>query len=109
MTDAYDAILRKSLDDAYRRQRWMKIIAVVFFVLGGGNMALAMIKLQDMRLLYMATFVGLLLWTGGLAIAILYVSNRNAQLILRTIALISEANEDASAHPSRGTPAKQEG
>jgi hypothetical protein len=108
MTEAYEAILRKSLDSVDRRQKWMKIIAVVFIVLGGGNAALAMINLQDLRLLYIATFVGLVVWTGGLAIATIGVSNRNAQLVLQAIALVSEANEDASAHPSRETPAKQE-
>jgi hypothetical protein len=36
------------------------------------------------------------------------VANRNAQLVLQAIALVSEANEDASAQPSRETPAKQE-
>jgi hypothetical protein len=108
MTEAYEAVLRKSLDSVDRRQKWMKIIAVVFIVLGGGNAALAMINLQDMRLLYIATFVGLVLWTGGLAVAILGVSGRNAQLILQAIALISEANGDTSAHPSSGTPVKRQ-
>jgi hypothetical protein len=107
MTEAYEAILRKSLDSVDRRQKWMKIIAVVFIVLGGGNAALAMINLQDLRLLYIATFVGLVVWTGGLAVAILGVSNRNAQLVLQAIALVSEANEDASAQPSRETPGKR--
>ncbi|MGD0903875.1 MAG: hypothetical protein ABR924_13130 [Terracidiphilus sp.] len=109
MTEAYETILRKSLDSVDRRQKWMKIIAVVFIVLGGGNAALGMINLQDMRLLYIATFVGLVVWTGGLAIATIGVSNRNAQLILQAITLVSEANGDASARPSRETPGRREG
>jgi hypothetical protein len=80
----------------------MKIIAVVFIALGGGNVALAMIYLQDLRMLYIATFVGLILWTGGLAIAILGVSNRNAQLVLQAIALVSEAAGGTLTHPSSG-------
>jgi hypothetical protein len=109
MTEAYESILRKSLDAVDRRQKWMKIIAVVFIALGGGNVALAMICLQEPRMLYIGTFVGLILWTGGLAIAILGVSNRNAQLVLRAITLISEAAGDRTAHPSGGALDKREG
>jgi hypothetical protein len=97
MTEAYEAVLRKSLDTVDRRQRWMKMIAVVFIILGGGNVALAMIYLQDLKMLYIATFVGLILWTGGLAVAVLGVSNRNAQLVLQAIALLSEASKKTSA------------
>jgi hypothetical protein len=103
MTETYESILRKSLDSVDRRQKWMKILAAAFIALGGGNVALAMIYLQDLRMLYIATFVGLILWTGGLAIAILGVSNRNAQLVLRAITLVSEAAGNTSAHPSQET------
>ncbi|MGA9069122.1 MAG: hypothetical protein WB424_02635 [Terracidiphilus sp.] len=104
MTEAYEAVLRKSLDTVDRRQRWMKIIAVVFIILGGGNVALAMIYLQDLKMLYIATFVGLILWTGGLAVAVLGVSNRNAQLLLQAIALLSEASGKASEeHQKNGS------
>jgi hypothetical protein len=96
MTEPRENILRKSLDAVDRRQRWMKIIAVAFFVLGGGNIALAFIYLQEMRLLYIATFVGLVLWTGGLAIAIMGVSYKNARLILRAITLLSEGSGNAN-------------
>jgi hypothetical protein len=91
MTEAYESILRKSLDSVDRRQKWMKVVAVVMIVLGCANVAFAMASLQDMRLLYIATFVGLIFWTGGLAVAILGVSNRNAQLVLRALALVLEA------------------
>jgi hypothetical protein len=91
MAEAYESVLRNALDSVDRRQKWMKVIAVVFILLGGGNIALAMIYLQDMRMLYIATFVGLILWTGGLAVAIIGVSNRNAQLILRAITLTSDS------------------
>jgi len=107
MTEAYEAVLRKSLDSVDRRQRWMKIIAIVMVVFACASAALGMVYLQDMRLLYIATYVGLTWWTGGLAVAILGVSNRNAQLVLQAIALVSEANEDASAQPSRETPGKR--
>ena len=91
MAEAYESVLRNALDSVDRRQKWMKVIAVVFILLGCGNIALAMIYLQDMRMLYIATFVGLILWTGGLAVAIIGVSNRNAQLILRAITLTSDS------------------
>ena len=91
MAEAYESVLRNALDSVDRRQKWMKVIAVAFILLGGGNIALAMIYLQDMRMLYIATFVGLILWTGGLAVAIIGVSNRNAQLILRAITLTSDS------------------
>jgi hypothetical protein len=68
-----------------------------------------MVYLQDMRMLYIVTYVGLALWTGGLAVAILGVSGRNAQLILQAIALVSEANGNAAAGTSRGTSGKREG
>jgi uncharacterized membrane protein len=90
MTEPSENILRKTLDAVDRRQRWMKVLAVAFFVLGGGNTALAMVNLQDMRLLYIATFVGMVLWTGGLALAIMSVSYRNARLILRAIMLVPQ-------------------
>jgi hypothetical protein len=108
MAEDYESVLRKSLDSVDRRQKWMKIIAVVFMVLGGGNIALAMIYLQDLKMLYIATFVGLILWTGGLAVAILRVSNRNAQLVLQAIALVSEAAENTSVHSSQGILDKRE-
>ena len=106
MTEANDAVLRKSLDSVDRRQKWMKIIAALFIVLGGGNVALAMIYLQDLKMLYIATFVGLVLWTGGLAIAILGVSNRNAQLLLQAIALLSEASGNNLAEHQKGSSAQ---
>jgi hypothetical protein len=59
-------------------------------------------------MLYIATFVGLILWTGGLAVAILRVSNRNAQLVLQAIALVSEAAENTSVHSSQGILDKRE-
>ena len=76
MVENYESVLRKSLDSVDRRQKWMKITAVVFIALGGGNMALAMIYLQDLKMLYIATFIGMILWTGGLAVAILGVSKQ---------------------------------
>ena len=109
MTEAYEAVLRKSLDSVDRRQKWMKIIAVVMIVLACANAALGMVYLQDMRMLYIVTYVGLTLWIGGLAVAILGVSGRNAQLILQAIALISEANGNAAAGSSGGTADKREG
>ncbi|MGA2672317.1 MAG: hypothetical protein ABSE99_03735 [Terracidiphilus sp.] len=109
MTEAYEKILRKSLDSVDRRQKWMKIIAVAMIVLACVNAGLGMANLHDMRLLYIVTYVGLVFWTGGLAVAILGVSGRNAQLILRAIALISEQNGDASAPPVRGTLDQREG
>jgi hypothetical protein len=96
VTEAYETALRKSLDSVDRRRKWLKIIAVLFIVMGGGNVALAMIYLQDLKMLYIATFVGLIIWTGGLAIAILGVSNRNAQLILLAIAAFSEESRKNS-------------
>jgi len=102
MTEAYEAVLRKSLDSVDRRQKKMKIIAVVFIVLAAASSALAMINLTDMRLLYIATFVGMTWWTCGLAVAILANSNRNAQLTLRSIALLSESvaqKESAQSTP----------
>ena len=102
MTEAYEVVLRKSLDSVDRRQKWMKIIAVVFIVLAAASSALAMINLTDMRLLYIATFVGMTWWTCGLAVAILANSNRNAQLTLRSIALLSESvaqKESAQSTP----------
>jgi len=98
MAEAYESVLRKALDSVDRRQKWLKIIAVLFILLGGGNIALAVIYLQDMRMLYIATFVGLILWTGGLAVAIIGVSNRNAQLILRAITLTSNSAGNTDAH-----------
>ena len=108
MTEAYEAVLRKSLDAVDRRQKWMRALALVFIVLGGGNVALAMIYLNDMRLLYIATFVGLILWTGGIAVAAIGVSNRNAQLILKAIALASEATATAQASPTHEDPRKRQ-
>jgi hypothetical protein len=64
--------------------------------------------LQDMRLLYIATFVGLVMWTGGLALGVIGHSYRNTRMILQAIALVSEANGDASARPSREIHGKQE-
>jgi hypothetical protein len=104
MAENYESTLRKSLDSVDRQRKWMKIIAVIFIVLGGGNVALAMIYLQDLKMLYIATFVGLILWTGGLAIAILGVSNRNTQLILQAIALVSEADGKSSAEDQKAVP-----
>jgi hypothetical protein len=102
MTEAYEVVLRKSLDSVDRRQKKMKIIAIVFIVLAAASSALAMINLTDMRLLYIATFVGMTWWTCGLAVAILANSNRNAQLTLRSIALLSESvaqKESAQSTP----------
>jgi len=109
MTEAYETVLRKSLDSVDRRQKWMKIVAIVMIVFACANAALGMVYLQDMRMLYIVTYVGLTLWIGGLAVAILGVSGRNAQLILQAIALISEANGNPSAQPSRGDLDKREG
>jgi hypothetical protein len=103
VTEAYENLLRKSLDSVDRRQKWFKIIAIVFIVLGCGNAAMAMIYIQDMRLLYIATFAGLIWWTGGLAVAILGVTNRNTWLILRALAL----NARASENPSDTRPGSQ--
>jgi len=102
MVENYESVLRKSLDSVDRRQKWMKITAVVFIALGGGNMALAMIYLQDLKMLYIATFIGMILWTGGLAVAILGVSNRNGQLVLQAIALVSETARNTSDHLAHG-------
>ena len=110
MTEAYEVVLRKSLDSVDRRQKKMKIIAIVFIVLAAASSALAMINLTDMRLLYIATFVGMTWWTCGLAVAILGNSNRNAQLTLRAIALLSESvAEKGSAQPAAGNSGKQQG
>jgi len=109
MTEAYEAVLRKSLDSVDRRQKRMKIIAIAMVVFACASAALGVVNLQDMRLLYIVTYMGLVFWTGGLAVAILGVSGRNAQLILQAIALVSEANGNAAAHPSRGILDKQEG
>jgi hypothetical protein len=106
MTEPSENILRKSLDSVDRRQRWIKTISVAFVVLGSANTALAMIYLQDMRLLYIATFVGLVLWTGGLALAVMAVSYRNARLILRAVALLSDAS--VKLEPGRSSGVEQE-
>jgi hypothetical protein len=109
MTEAYEVVLRKSLDNVDRRQKKMKIIAVVSVVLASASSALAMINLTDLRLLYIATFVGMTFWTGGLAVAILANSNRNAQLALRAIALLSEsAAANRSVQPISATGSKQQ-
>jgi hypothetical protein len=109
MTEAYEAVLRKSLDAVDRRQKWMKNIAVVLIVLACAISAPAMMSLADMRLLYIATFLGMTLWTGGLAVAILGVSNRNTQLTLRSIALLSEsAAQKEPAHTPSGTSDNRE-
>jgi hypothetical protein len=109
MTEAYEAVLRKSLDAVDRRQKWMKNIAVVLIVLACAISAPAMMSLADMRLLYIATFLGMTLWTGGLAVAILGVSNRNTQLTLRAIALLSEsAAQKGSAQPPSGSGGRQQ-
>jgi len=96
MTEAYEAALRKSLDTVDRQRKWLKNLAILFIVLSCGNVALAMIYLQDLKMLYIATFVGLCFWTGGLAIAILGASSRNAQLVLQAIALVAEASGNTS-------------
>ena len=101
MTEPREDILLKSLDSVDRRQRWMKIIAVAFIVLGGGTVALALIYLQEMRLLYIATFVGLVLWTEGLAVAIMGVSYKNTRLILRAITLLSESTGSVNLRPEQ--------
>jgi hypothetical protein len=84
----------------------MKIIAVAFVALGSGNTALAMIYLQDVRLLYIATFVGLVLWTGGLALAVMSVSYRNARLILRAVALVSDDSGKMEMRPTNALDKK---
>jgi hypothetical protein len=109
MTEAYESVLRKSLDSVDRRQKRMKIIAIAMVVFACASAALGVANLQDMRLLYIVTYMGLVFWTGGLAVAILGVSGRNAQLILQAIALVSEANGNAAAGTSRGTSGKREG
>ena len=109
LTEAYEAVLRKSLDSVDRRQKRMKIIAIAMVVFACASAALGVANLQDMRLLYIVTYMGLVFWTGGLAVAILGVSGRNAQLILQAIALVSEANGNAAAGTSRGTSGKREG
>lgn len=100
MTNPAESVLRKSLDSVDRRQKWLRIIAVAFIALGSGYSALAMIYVQEMRLLYIATFVGLTLWTSGLAVAIMAVSQKNARLILRAIALASDAALSTNAAPT---------
>ena len=109
MTEAYEAVLRKSLDCVDRRRKWMRILAAVSFIMSLLYIVPALRWLQDMRSLYIATFVGLVMWTGALALGVIAHSYRNTRMILQAITLVSEANGGASAHPSRGTPGKQEG
>ena len=109
MAENYESILRKSLDDVDRRLKWAKTIAVTAIALACVNAGLGMANLHDMRLLYIVTYLGMVFWTGGLAIAILGVSNGNTQLILKAIALVSEAAGKTSAHPEQETLGKRVG
>jgi hypothetical protein len=108
MTAHYESILRKSLDTVDRKQKWMKPIALIYMVLGSGSIALAMIYLQDLKSLYIATFTGLILVICGLAIAILRVTNRNTRMVLQAIALLSESTGTTTANPTQQKLDKRE-
>ncbi|MGP8225108.1 MAG: hypothetical protein ACLQGT_03025 [Terracidiphilus sp.] len=69
----------------------MKVLATVFFLLSLAYIAPALIWLQDMRLLYIASFGGLVLWTGALALGVISHSYRNTRMILQAIALVPDA------------------
>jgi hypothetical protein len=86
----------------------MRVLAAVSFLVSLAYIVPALKWLQDMRLLYIATFVGLVLWTGALAISVISHLYRNTRMILQAITLVSDAATNSSAHSSRGTEDKLE-
>jgi hypothetical protein len=98
MTEAYENVLRKSLDIADRRQKLGKasklsmFLAIGFIVVGELNIVPAMIYMRtmDKYLLFVASFVALIMFLCGLTAILISISHRNTQTILRSIQLASE-------------------
>jgi uncharacterized membrane protein HdeD (DUF308 family) len=111
MAEAYETVLRKSLDMADRRQklskRWRLSLIVGIALIAAGEIAIAPpfahMRAIDNNVIYVATIVvGGGLFMGGLALIVIAVSYRNTQLILRAIQLASEAAGTRSEPASSG-------
>ena len=118
MAEAYENVLRKSLDMADRKQKMDKasrlalILGVAFLVVGEIIIVPAMMNLKAIDKgygLYIVTFVAAAMFISGLAAMIIAVSLRNTQLILRAIQLASEAAGPAAASALSGSIGKREG
>lgn len=115
MTEAYEDVLRKSLDAADRRQKLSKaskltmFLAIGFIVVGELNIVPAMIYMRtmDKYLLFVASFVAGIMFLCGLTTVLISVSLRNTQVILRAIQLSAEA-AGARAAASAGHTDKQQ-
>jgi hypothetical protein len=105
MTEAYENVLRKSLDIADRRQKLGKaskltmFLAIFFIVVGELNIVPAMIYMRtmDKYLLFVASFVAGIMFLCGLTTVLISVSLRNTQVILRAIQLSAEAASSAGS------------
>ncbi|MGA2216903.1 MAG: hypothetical protein ABSG51_02400 [Terracidiphilus sp.] len=107
MTEAYENVLRKSLDIADRRQKLGKasklalFLGIGFIVVGELNIvpAIMYMRVMDKYLLFVATFVGAMMFLCGLSALVISISHRNTQTILRAIQLASDAAGMAPAVP----------
>ncbi|MGA2649482.1 MAG: hypothetical protein ABSF28_03115 [Terracidiphilus sp.] len=106
MTEAYENVLRKSLDIADRRQKLGKasklslILGIAFLFVGEVIIVPAMMNLRAIDKgysIYVVTVVAGALFIAGLALVVIAVSHRNTLLILRAIQLASETPETAVA------------
>jgi len=117
MTEAYENVLRKSLDIADRKQKMGKasrlalILGIAFIVVGEINIVPAMVymRVMDKYLLYVVTFVAATMFMCGLASILIAVAHKNTQLILRAIQLASETAGPAAASAVSGSIGKREG
>jgi hypothetical protein len=117
MVEAYENVLRKSLDIADRNRKMGKasrlalILGIAFIVVGEVNIVPAMIymRVMDKYLLYVVTFVAGTMFLCGLASILVAVSHKNTQIILRAIQLASDTGGTAPASPHSGTLDKREG
>ncbi|MGA9673549.1 MAG: hypothetical protein WBQ94_30440 [Terracidiphilus sp.] len=116
MAEAYENVLRKSLDIADRKQKLGRaskvalFIGIGFIVVGEISIVPAMINMRvmDKYLLYVATVVAGTMFMCGLASILIAISHRNTQLILRAIQLASEATGVALA-PSHSAALNKRG
>jgi hypothetical protein len=110
MTEAYENVLRKSLDIADRRKKLGKasilslILGIAFLLVGEVIIVPAMMNLRAIDKnygLYVVTVVAGALFMTGLALLVIAVSHRNTVTILRAIQLVSDdAGTTAAAEPS---------
>jgi hypothetical protein len=107
MTEAYENVLRKSLDIADRKQRLGKasklalFLGIGFIVVGELNIVPAMMymRVMDKYVLFVASFVAATMFACGLVSILISVAHKNTQTILRAIQLAADAAGTAPALP----------